>query len=78
MRYHEVASGLRMVLHGEDQDLLNHAKDGVIAQEDLDERDREVARLLVSRGVLDQYKHNGAIFYHVSSAADIGRDPYDG
>ena len=38
MRYHEVASGLRMVLHGEDQDLLNLAKDGVIAQEDLDEQ----------------------------------------
>lgn len=78
MRYHEIAAGFRIPLSGEEQDLINHATDGVIARDDLDERDQEVARLLISRGVLDQYKHNGEVFYHVSSAADIGRDPDDG
>jgi hypothetical protein len=78
MRYHEIAAGFRVTLSGEDQELLRHAKHGVITRDDLDEREREVARLLVSRGVLDQFRRDGAVFYHVSSAQDIERDPYDG
>lgn len=78
MRYHEIASGLRVPLSGEEQDLIGHANHGVIARDDLDERDQELARLLVSRGVLDQVKHKDQVFYHVSSADDIGREPNDG
>ena len=75
MRYHEIASGLRIPLSCEEQDLIDKSHAGVIAKDDLDdERDAELARLLVSRGVLDQYRHDDQVFYHVNSTKDIWRD----
>jgi hypothetical protein len=74
MRYHEIASGLRLPVSGEEQELLNKAPFEI---DDLDERDAEVARLMVGRGVLHQTrKDDGGIIYKDSSAKDIwrGRD----
>lgn len=74
MRFHEIASGLRIPLSCEEQELLDKSEHGLIAKDDLDERDAELARLLVSRGVLDQYPQDNRVFYHVNSAMDIWRD----
>jgi len=74
MRYREVASGLRIPVSGEEQELLDKSDHGVIAKDDLDERDAEVARLLVSRGVIVQYRHKDQVFYHISSPNDIWKD----
>jgi len=74
MRYHEIASGLQIALSCEEQELIDKAKGEPIDKSTLDEREQELARLMVSRGVLDQYPHNSQVFYHVSSANDIWRD----
>jgi len=73
MRYQEIASGLRIALSCEEQELLD-SKKGPFAKDTLDEREQEVARLMVSHGVLDQYPHEDRVFYHVSSINDIWRD----
>ena len=74
MRYHEIASGLRIPLSCEEQDLIDKNNAGVISKDELEERDAELARLLVSRGVLDQYRHHDKVYYHVNSTKDIWRD----
>ena len=72
MRYHEIASGLQVPLSCEEQELIDqHGK--TMAKDSLDEREREVARLMVSRGVLDQYPHDDQVYYHLSSVNDIWR-----
>lgn len=76
MRYHEIASGLRLAVSCEEQDLLDKAEGEPFDKDDLDEREQELARLMVSRGVLDHYPHDGHVFYHLSSANDIWRDPH--
>jgi hypothetical protein len=74
MRYHEIASGLRIALSCEEQDLIDRAKGKPLEKNALDEREQELARLMVSRGVLDQYRDDDQVFYHVSSVHDIWRD----
>ncbi len=74
MRYHEIASGLRIALSCEEQDLLDRNKGRPIEKDSLDEREQELARLMVSRGVLDQYPHDNHVFYHVSSVNDNWRN----
>jgi hypothetical protein len=74
MRYHEIASGLRMAVSCEEQELIDKADGEPFEKDTLDERDQELARLMVSRGVLDQYPQDGRVFYHVSSVNDIWRD----
>ena len=74
MRYQEIASGLRVPLSCEEQELIDRANGGPIAKDLLDERGQELARLMVSRGVLEQYPSDGTVYYHVSSANDIWRD----
>jgi hypothetical protein len=73
MRYHEIASGLRLAVSCEEQELIDKTDGAPIDKGDLDEREQELARLMVSRGVLDQYPHDGRVFYHLSSANDIWR-----
>jgi hypothetical protein len=73
MRYHEIASGLRVPLSCEEQELIDQHGEP-IDKDSLDEREQEVARLMVSRGVLDQYPHDDHVYYHLSSVNDIWRD----
>lgn len=77
MRYHEIASGLRLAVSCEEQELLDKAEGEPIEKDALDEREQELARLMVSRGVMDQYPHNGRVYYHLSSVNDIWRDHDD-
>lgn len=74
MRYQEIASGLRIAVSCEEQELIDKADGEPFEKTGLDEREQELARLMVSRGVLDQYQHNDRVFYHVSSVNDIWRD----
>lgn len=71
MRYSEIASAIRIPVSIEEQNILDLAHDGVLKTEDLDERQNEVARLMVSRGILNRYK-NGTLV--VNSLAKIKRD----
>lgn len=73
MRYFEIASGFRLPVYSEEQELLDKIPNGV-NQDELDEREQELARLMVSRGVLAQSINNGMIRYKPNSAANIWRD----
>jgi len=73
MRYFEIASGLRLTISSEEQALLDLA-DPELVRDDLDERQQETARLMVSRGALKQKMKNGEIVYQANSDKDIWRD----
>jgi hypothetical protein len=72
MRYHEIASGLQVPLSCEEQELIDRHGEP-IDKDSLDERERELARLMVSRGVLDQYPQDDHVYYHLSTPNDIWR-----
>lgn len=75
MRFHEIASGIPLPVFSEEQELLDRMTDKGMARKDLDERDQEVARLMVSRGVLE-VTHIGSAkeHYRPSTVRDIWRD----
>ena len=77
MRFHEIASGLRVPVSSEEQRMLDRiAVDGSNIS-DMDERSQEVARRMVSRGLLDavgsgdEPKH-----LRVNSSRDIWRETW--
>ena len=73
MRYFEIASSVQIPISCEEQDLLDKVKSS-FPRDDLDERDQEVARLMVSRGVLRQVMKDQKVFYKPNSDKDIWRD----
>ncbi len=63
MRYFEITSGVRIHVSGEEQDILDKAADTHIAKHALDDREREVARRMVSRGILKRFKMDDKIHF---------------
>lgn len=76
MRYHEIASGVRLPVYCEDAELLSiFPKSGLMLKSEItDERQEELARLMVSRGLLRQIVKDGKIYYRINSATDIWKD----
>lgn len=74
MRWFEIASGFRLPVCSEEQEMLNRAEKEPMAKATMDERDEEVARLMVSRGVLKQVMKDDEVYYIPNSAKDIWRD----
>lgn len=76
MRYHEIASGIRLPVYSEEQELLDIFPDsGLLLQNKItDERQEELARLMVSRGLLRKIVKNDNIYYKLNSATDIWKD----
>lgn len=76
MRFHEIASGLRLPVSSEEQDILTRAgNDGVDASA-MDERAQEVARRMVSRGLLDATDGEKQTHFSVNSTRNVWRDPW--
>jgi hypothetical protein len=79
MRIHELLNGLRTPLSNEESRLVkkikNHCEehDEPFFRATLDEREQEVAKNLVSRGVLTRTKKDGKICYKVCSASSVWR-----
>lgn len=74
MRFYEISSGLRIPVSEEEQELLDAISEkGSIGKSALDERQQEVARLMVSRGLLVREREDDAICFRPNSAADIWR-----
>lgn len=74
MRYFEIVSGFRLPVSGEEQDLIDRiTEEGRIEPSALDERDGELARQMVSRGLLKPTKHDGKRFYALNDASDLWR-----
>lgn len=74
MRYFEISSGFRMPISEEEQALLAKGDDHKsIRADDLAEREGEVARLMVNRGLLDRHRDDKGMFYTVNDCADLWR-----
>lgn len=74
MRFFEVSSGLRVPVSEEEQELLNLIieKQKVPAAK-LDERQREVARLMTSRGLLNRLLDDREVQYEPNGLLDLWR-----
>lgn len=65
MKFREIREGVWTHVTNEEQaliDLIENAK-GIIKRADLDERQREVARKLVSRDILHRTRRDESLFY---------------
>jgi hypothetical protein len=57
MRYFEIAGGIRLQLSQEEQNVLSTVeKSHRLPSEDMDERQEEIARQMVRRGLLNRVK----------------------
>ncbi len=70
MRWHEIGGGIRIPLSQEERDILKKVK----SNGDLDERDEEVARRMVSRGVLRFGKKDGKETFEPDETGDLWRN----
>jgi hypothetical protein len=76
MRFLEIRGGIQIPVSGEEQDLIDliESQEGqFIKRQDLDERQRELARKMVSRGILERAQREGSLFYVVSGLEDLWR-----
>jgi hypothetical protein len=75
MRYFEIAGGLRMPVNEEEQEVLTLIQESEHSIDDsnLDERQQEVARKMVSRGLLNRLQKDGKIYYEPNGLPDIWR-----
>lgn len=76
MRFHEISSGVRVPVSQEEQDLLDlAARQRRLVRAALDERQQEVARLMVSRGLLHRRRDaEGRIVLEPNDMVDLWRD----
>lgn len=75
MKFRDVAGGLRIYISNEEDHLISKIEEsGFASKTSLDEREQEVARKLVSRGVLNRLKNDNGIMYLVNSMQELVRD----
>lgn len=73
MRFRDI-SGIRMPVSNEEDDLVVKIEESdSISRDDLSYREREVARKLVSRGVLHRFSKDETLFYELNSSEDTDR-----
>ena len=72
MRFFEISSGFRVPVDQEEQSILDKAGEDLF-DSTLDEREQEVARKMVSRGLLTRHKGKKGTFYRANNAADLWR-----
>jgi hypothetical protein len=76
MRFREIRGGIQIPVSNEEQgliDLIESQEGNFIKRSELDERQREVARKMVSRGVLERTQRDGSLYYVVSKLDDLWR-----
>jgi hypothetical protein len=73
MRYFEIAGGIRMAVSLEEQSLLDLAGKEMIADANLEERDQEIARNMVSRGLFNRLNRDGKLYYSLNGLEDVWR-----
>lgn len=74
MRFYEISSGFRLPISSEEQEIMDliQSKDR-LGKEELDERQQEVSRLMVSRGLLIREKDGDDIYLRPNDPNDIWR-----
>lgn len=65
-------NGIRVPISQEEQDVLDKAKATVSAR-DLNEREREIARRMVSRGVLNRIDDGEKVYFEPNDMSRIWR-----
>lgn len=76
MRFREIRGGIQMPVSNEEQaliELIESQEGNFIKRKELDERQREVARKMVSRGLLERTQRDGSLYYVVSKLDDLWR-----
>ena len=74
MRFYEISGGLRIPVSEEEQSVLDMVSDDGIQKSKLDERQQEVARLMVTRGLLLRGRDgDGNVVLKLNSMEDIWR-----
>ena len=75
MRFREIRGGLLVPVSNEEQSIIDtiESSDGMVLRKSLDERQRELARKMVSRGLLNRIKHDGEIHYVLNDLEDLWR-----
>lgn len=73
MRFFEISSGLRIPVSEEEQEILDMISEGTVKESMLDERRNEVARLMVSRGLLNREDADEDATFTANRAADLWR-----
>ena len=76
MRFMEIRGGIQIPVSIEEQglvDLIESKEEKVITLDEMDERQQELARKLVSRGVLDRTTNEGTLYFMVSRLTDLWR-----
>jgi hypothetical protein len=74
MRFYEISSGVRIPVSEEEQAILDMITNDHISKAALDERQQEVARLMVTRGLLVRERdEDDAIVLRPNSAVNIWR-----
>jgi hypothetical protein len=80
MRYFEISSGLRLPICAEEKELLDYIGKQTrktIDAAELSERQSELARRMVSRGLLRFHRKDNQLCYQIDSVDDIWRSLYD-
>lgn len=75
MRFHEISSGVRIPVSQEEQDIIDlFSNKRQLIRSSLDERQQEVARMMVSRGLLDRKKgKDGQMVFELNDTVDMWR-----
>lgn len=76
MRFREIRGGIQVPVSNEEQELLERIeKSSGTLRKDLNERERELARLMVSRGVLNRVRdQEQQVRYLINDLEDLWRN----
>jgi hypothetical protein len=76
MRFREIRGGIQVPVSNEEQELLERIeKSSSTLRKDLNERERELARLMVSRGVLNRVRDSEQqVRYLINDLEDLWRN----
>lgn len=74
MKFFEVTSGVRIPVSLEEQEILDRVDEGECLKGDLDERQQEVARQMVTRGLLKRTLNSDKRIVFRKNKEDIRRD----
>ena len=73
MRYFEIASGYTLPVSVEEQEVLDRIGNKQLLASEFNEREAEVARLMVNRGLLHRLASDGAISFSANLPTDTWR-----
>ena len=75
MRFYEISSGFRLPISSEEREIMEFiALQDRVEKSSLDERQQEVTRLMVSRGLLIREKDGEDIYLRPNDLSDIWRN----